>query len=77
MHALDNVSLEVAEGEFIVVVGPSGCGKSTLLDIIAGLEKPDKGRVIADNQPSFGRDGIDWSCFRNRHCFRGSMFSAT
>ena len=33
------------------MVGPSGCGKSTLLDIIAGLEKPDKGRVLADNQP--------------------------
>src|SRR5213592_316516 len=51
VHALDDVSLEVAEGAFIVIVGPSGCGKSTLLDIIAGLEKPDKGRVMADNQP--------------------------
>ena len=51
VHALDDVSFEVAEGEFIVIVGPSGCGKSTLLDIIAGLEKPDKGRVLADNQP--------------------------
>src|ERR1700674_4703178 len=51
IHALDDVSFEVAEGEFIVIVGPSGCGKSTLLDIIAGLEKPDNGRVLADNQP--------------------------
>jgi len=51
VHALDDISFEVAEGEFIVIVGPSGCGKSTLLDIIAGLEKPDKGRVLADNQP--------------------------
>src|SRR6266480_1502662 len=51
IHAVDDVSFEVAEGEFIVIVGPSGCGKSTLLDIIAGLEKPDQGQVLADNQP--------------------------
>src|SRR6516164_9393242 len=51
VHALDDVSFEVSEGEFIVIVGPSGCGKSTLLDIIAGLEHPDKGKVLADNQP--------------------------
>src|SRR5260370_2185440 len=52
IHALDDVSFEVGEGEFIVIVGPSGCVKSTLLDIIAGLEKPDKGQVLADNQPA-------------------------
>jgi NitT/TauT family transport system ATP-binding protein len=46
-----HISFEVSEGEFIVIVGPSGCGKSTLLDIIAGLERPDKGQVLADNQP--------------------------
>src|SRR3977135_3812757 len=51
VHALDNISLEIAEGEFVCLVGPSGCGKSTLLDIIAGLEIPDKGRVMADNEP--------------------------
>jgi NitT/TauT family transport system ATP-binding protein len=50
VQALDNVSLDVAEGEFVCLVGPSGCGKSTLLDIIAGLTKPDTGRVVADNQ---------------------------
>lgn len=50
VHALDNVSLDIAEGEFACLVGPSGCGKSTLLDIIAGLTKPDQGRVLADDQ---------------------------
>ena len=43
--AVDDVSLEVAEGEFMVLVGPSGCGKSTLLRMIAGLERVTKGRV--------------------------------
>lgn len=50
VHALDNVSLQVAEGDFVCLVGPSGCGKSTLLNIIAGLEEPDSGRVLTDGQ---------------------------
>src|SRR2546428_11409692 len=53
VHALDDISLEVSEGEFIVIVGPSGCGKSTLLEIIAGLEEPGKRRGKAENQPVF------------------------
>ena len=50
VEALDNVSLTVAEGEFVCLIGASGCGKSTLLDIMAGLTRPDRGRVIADGQ---------------------------
>src|SRR5919204_37783 len=49
--ALDQVSLNVAEAEFVCIVGASGCGKSTLLNIIAGLEKPDSGMVLADGKP--------------------------
>ena len=52
--ALDRVSLSVAEGEFVCLVGVSGCGKSTLLNIIAGLEKPDSGTVLADGKPVTG-----------------------
>jgi NitT/TauT family transport system ATP-binding protein len=54
VHALDNVSLSVAAGEVVCIVGPSGCGKSTLLDIIAGLTKPDVGRVFSDGEPVAG-----------------------
>ena len=54
IHALDRVSLQVGEGEFVCLVGASGCGKSTLLNIIAGLEKPDSGTVLADGKPITG-----------------------
>lgn len=47
---LDNVSLDIADHEFVSLVGPSGCGKSTLLNIIAGLTPPDSGQVLANGQ---------------------------
>jgi NitT/TauT family transport system ATP-binding protein len=49
VHALDDVNLQISEGQFVCLLGPSGCGKSTLLDIIAGLTLPDEGRVLADD----------------------------
>ncbi|CAM3543183.1 ABC transporter ATP-binding protein [Kibdelosporangium persicum] len=47
--ALDQVDLDVADGELMVLVGPSGCGKSTLLRIIAGLEEPTSGTLYLDD----------------------------
>lgn len=48
--AVNNVNLEVAEGEFLVIVGPSGCGKTTTLRMIAGLETISEGEILIDNQ---------------------------
>jgi iron(III) transport system ATP-binding protein len=45
VHALRDIDLEVAEGEFCVLLGPSGCGKTTTLRCVAGLERPDAGEI--------------------------------
>lgn len=50
VYSLNNVSLDVAEGEFITLVGPSGCGKSTMLNLIAGLLEPTSGDVMVHDK---------------------------
>ncbi len=49
-RALEDFSLEIAEGSFVCLLGPSGCGKSTVLNLVAGFEKPSAGRVLIDGQ---------------------------
>src|SRR3989442_841472 len=50
MAAVKNVSLEIERGEFFGLLGPSGCGKTTTLRMIAGLEKPDTGKIEFDQR---------------------------
>ena len=49
--AVNHVSLEVQDGEFLVLLGPSGCGKSTILRMIAGLEDPTEGDILLNGDP--------------------------
>ena len=51
IQAVDDVSLKVSEGGTIAIIGPSGCGKTTLLRMIAGLEAPDEGNVLYNDEP--------------------------
>lgn len=53
---VENVTLNVAKGEFVAIIGPSGCGKSTLLNMVSGIIKPDQGTVLVNGKPV---DGID------------------
>lgn len=56
--AIEDISLELRDGEFLVLVGPSGSGKSTLLDLLGGLSKPSAGRILLDGKPISG-PGLD------------------
>ena len=52
--AVDQITLDIADGEFLVLVGPSGCGKSTTLRMLAGLEPVDEGRILVDGHDQKG-----------------------
>ncbi len=56
--ALDDITVDVRDGEFLVLVGPSGSGKSTLLDLLGGLSSPSSGRLLLDGAPITG-PGLD------------------
>jgi NitT/TauT family transport system ATP-binding protein len=56
VEALDRTDLTVGAGEFVCIVGPSGCGKSTLLNLLAGLDMPSEGEVLADGNRVRGTD---------------------
>jgi iron(III) transport system ATP-binding protein len=81
--ALNNVSLDVKEGEFVCLLGPSGCGKTTLLRIIAGLEQHNRGEIIQagknisrlpPRQRDFGIVFQSYALFPNLTAFRNIAY---
>ena len=88
-HALREINLSVAKGEFITLIGHSGCGKSTLLNLIAGLTLPTAGVLLCDNReiaapgPERGvvfqnHSLLPWlTCFENVHLAVERVFGAT
>ncbi|MBU3875871.1 ABC transporter ATP-binding protein [Faecalicatena sp. AGMB00832] len=66
VRALDGVSLEIEEGEFVAIVGTSGSGKSTLLNMMGGLDVPTDGKVIVADKELSGMDDEQLTIFRRR-----------
>ncbi|MGJ7441311.1 ABC transporter ATP-binding protein [Aquipuribacter sp. MA13-6] len=54
VHSLQDVSLDVAPGDFVTLVGPSGCGKSTMLNLVGGLLEPTSGELLVNGRPVHG-----------------------
>lgn len=67
VHALDKVTLEIAEGSFVAVCGPSGCGKSTLLSLVGGLASPTEGTVSVLGKQVSSMTPSERASFRAAH----------
>lgn len=74
MSVFEQVSFELARGEFVVLMGESGVGKSTLLNCIAGLDEADRGEIVLDGQPVHSLDADARARLRREHL--GFVFQA-
>ena len=66
LTVLEDASIAIDKGSVVTVVGASGCGKSTLLHILGGLDQPDSGSVLWDDQPIYDMSKEDLADFRNK-----------
>ena len=73
-HALEDVHLEIKQGEYVAISGPSGCGKTTLLSLLGLLDTPTAGEYLLDGAPVAGLDAAQRARVRNRQI--GFIFQA-
>ena len=66
VNALDGVSFQVNQGEFVAIIGPSGSGKSTLLHMIGGVDHPTKGKVFVNGKDVYNQTEEQLAIFRRR-----------
>jgi NitT/TauT family transport system ATP-binding protein len=69
VSVLDDINLDVSDGEFICLVGPSGCGKSTLLNLMGGFLSPTRGKITIDGEAVHGPDPRRILVFQERGVF--------
>lgn len=74
VQALNNVSIQIKEGEFTALVGPSGSGKTTLLNMVGGLDTPDSGSIILNNRDILKLKRNEMTSFRQKNI--GFVFQA-
>ncbi len=67
VKALDDVSIDIATGEFMALMGPSGSGKTTLLNMIAAIDRPTKGELLVQGQDIFRLNDSQTAHWRNEH----------
>lgn len=66
-HALDNISLSLRKGEIIVILGPSGSGKSTMLNLLSGIDKPTKGKILFCGERLDKKGEMELTDYRREH----------